>query len=397
MAARHVSERRADDVIAQVTSLLEDAFFFEDVDAGNCGRAGQRVARIREATEEDLSVVGRRDLARDDHSAKRNISRVDTLGERDEVGLGTPVLPCEPLPGTAEPGHHLVGDHHDAELVAHRADTLEVAVGRDEDTVRADDGFEHYRGDLVSALEHDGVAQVRQCPVAFLLGRLGVERRPVRVWPPELDEARHSWLVRKSSWLTRKADGHCRAAVVAAIRGQHLQAARVTLGQPNSVLHRFGAGVREEDLLEVAIGPRRARTVAVRSFDDQSGGLAALVVGEPRADHAQNFGLVFDRLDHLRVLMPEVHVDQLAREVDPGIAVSVPHLRAEGARHHHRIECSLSGPRMEDAGTVVGVGAFEERRRVCLELGHIAIVNDTGSCEQRALCNRTKCSAIGNR
>ena len=39
-------------------------------------------------------------------------------------------------------------------------------------------------------------------------------------------------------------------------------------------------------------------------------------------------GLVLDRLDHLRVLMPEVHVHEHRREVDPGRARLVPELRA---------------------------------------------------------------------
>ena len=76
---------------------------------------------------------------RDDHAAERHVAGVHALRERDEVGRDIPAIDREPLAAPAEAGHHLVGDHHDAELVADRADAREVAVGRHEDAVRADD------------------------------------------------------------------------------------------------------------------------------------------------------------------------------------------------------------------------------------------------------------------
>jgi hypothetical protein len=62
------------------------------------------------------------------------------------------VVDGEPLAATTEAGHHLVADHHDPVLVADRPHAGEVAVGRDEDAVRADDRLEHDRCDPVAAL-----------------------------------------------------------------------------------------------------------------------------------------------------------------------------------------------------------------------------------------------------
>ena len=130
--------------------------------------------------------------------------------------------------------------------------------------------------------------------------------------------------------------------------------ARVALGQADRVLDGLGAGVREEHLLEVSAGP-----VAIRLLDDQPCGLAALVVGERRGHHAQRVGLVLDRLDHLRVLMPEVHVHEHAREVDPGRAVLVPELRAERTGDHRR---DRARPAPTTSGTR-GRGRWRRRRR----------------------------------
>ena len=171
-------------------------------------------------------------------------------------------------------------------------------------------------GDLVAALEHDRVAEVLQGPLALLRLGLRVEGRPVGVRAPELHEAGDRRLVVEAAALTGETDRRGRPAVVAAVRRQHLQAAGVALRQPDRVLDRLGAGVREEHLLEVAVG---ARTPSRRGSPSRRS------TGPPRCDARWRssarpctaVGLVLDRLHHLRVLMAEVHVDELAREVDP--------------------------------------------------------------------------------
>ena len=178
-----VAERGSDDVVAEVAGVGEHTLVLEDADARHGRRARQRVPRVGEPAGEHPSVVGVGDVGGDHDAAERDVAGVDALREGDEVGLGVPVLPGEPLTGTTETGHHLIGDPHDAELVAHGAQALEVARRRDEDAVGADDRFEEDRRDLVGALDEDRVAQMLQCPLSFLFGRVGVERRAVRVGP----------------------------------------------------------------------------------------------------------------------------------------------------------------------------------------------------------------------
>ncbi len=93
-------------------------------------------------------------------------------------------------PQRPKPGHHLVGDEHDAVLVAELTHALEVAVGRHEDAVGADHRLEDDRRHRVRALDHEGVAQVLEGPVALLLLALGVEGRAVGVGTPEVHDAR---------------------------------------------------------------------------------------------------------------------------------------------------------------------------------------------------------------
>ena len=65
------------------------------------------------------------------------------------------------LAGAAEAGHHLVADQQDAVAVADLADRLQVAVGRDDDPVRAGDRLEDDGGDGVRALVHEDLLEVR--------------------------------------------------------------------------------------------------------------------------------------------------------------------------------------------------------------------------------------------
>ena len=145
--AGDLRQRRPDDVVAEVAGVLDDALLLEDVDAGDRRGAGQRVAGVREPA--GVDALGERvgDRPADDHAAERDVARVDALGEADQVRRHAPAVDGEPLAAAAEPGHHLVGDHHDAVVVAQLADALQVAVRRDEDAVRADDGLEHDGGD----------------------------------------------------------------------------------------------------------------------------------------------------------------------------------------------------------------------------------------------------------
>src|SRR5207248_4723071 len=68
----------------------------------------------------------------------------------------------------------------------------------------------------------------------------------------------------------------------------------------------------------------------------------------------QPAGRLLDRGDEPRVLVPEVHVDQLRAEVQVAVAVEVPHPRALGAGDRDGADLRLRGPGVEDVATVVG-------------------------------------------
>src|SRR5262245_40551726 len=130
---------------AHLRGVLDDALLLERLDRGDRGRARERMAGVGEAAGEVLVARPVRDRLADDHRAEWDVARVDPLRDAEDVGDDVPVLDAEPLARPAEAGHHLVGDQEDSVLVAHLADRLEVAVGRDDDAVRPGDGLEDDR------------------------------------------------------------------------------------------------------------------------------------------------------------------------------------------------------------------------------------------------------------
>ena len=257
-----------------------------------------------------VSAIG----AADDHAAERHVAGVDALGKGDEVGSDPPPVDGEPLTASTESGHHLVGDHHDAVLVAQLTDAGEVPVGRHENAVRADDGLQHDGGDRCPPLDHDHVGQVGEGALALLGVVGGVEGRSVGVRAPELDDARNARLAAPSPRIAGHRDRPAGRAVIAAVRREHLVPAGVAAGHADRVLRRLGPTVGEEHLVEVA----RCQ------LGDQPSCFAARLVGVDRGDRAQLVGLFLDRRHQLGVLMADVDVDELAGEVEPRPPALVP-------------------------------------------------------------------------
>ena len=301
------------------------------------------MARVREAARVDAVVERRRDLVGDDHAAERDVARVHALGEADEVGRDVPALDREPLAAAPEAGHHLVGDEHDAVAVAEVTHALQVAGRRHEDAVGAHDRLEDDRRDRVRTLEHHDLVEVRERPLALLgLGRR-VERRAVEVRAHEVDDPGHRRLRPPPARVAGRGDRSRRRPVVAAVHREDLLPAGVQARHAHRVLGRLRAAVGEEDLLQ-PVG---------RDLGDQAGGLAAIRVGVDRRHRAEATGGLLDRGDELRVLMPEVDVDQLRAEVQVPVAVEVPHPRALGAGDRHGADLGLRGPRVEHVAPVV--------------------------------------------
>ncbi len=125
---------------------------------------------------------------------------------------------------------------------------------------------------------------------------------------------------------------------------EHLHPVGVQSRHAHRVLGCLGAAVGEEDHVEAG------------GFADQSGGLAARIVGVERRDCAQLVGVLLDGGDELRVLMPDVDVDELAGEVEVLGAVFGPEVAALGAGDDHWVQRALRAPRMEHVLAVVGKG-----------------------------------------
>jgi hypothetical protein len=107
------------------------------------------VPGVGEAAGERPVVERVGDAPGDDHAAQRQVAAVHALGEADEVGRDVPAVDREPFAAAAEAGHHLVGDEHDAVLVAEVAHPGQVAGRRHEDAVGAHHRFQDDRGDGV--------------------------------------------------------------------------------------------------------------------------------------------------------------------------------------------------------------------------------------------------------
>ena len=71
-----------------------------------------------------------------------------------------------------------------------------------------------------------------------------------------------------------------------------------------------------------------------------------------RGDGGELVGLGLDRLDHAGMLVADVGIDQLAGEVEIVAAVVVPQAAPLATLEHHRLERTLGGPGVEDAGAV---------------------------------------------
>ena len=289
---------------------------------------------IGEPAGEDPLVERGCDGFLDDHATERDVTGVDALREGDQIGRHAPVIDREPLTAAGEAGHHLVGDHHNAELVADRTHALEVAGRWHQNAVRPDDRLEDDRGHRLRALDHDQVAQVSQRAFRLFFRRSCVERRAVGVRAPVVDDAGHRRFGAPSAGVTGHRDRAGSRTVIAAVGREHLVPAGVQLGHPHRVLGCLGTAVGEEDAVQVA----------GREFGDHASGFAARVVGERRRDRRHPSRVLLNGGDQLRMLVADVDVHQPGREVQVPVAVVVGEVRALGRRDRQRVDQRLRRP-----------------------------------------------------
>jgi len=162
-----LGELGLDHGFADRTGVLDDLFFLEDVDRGDCRCTGERVTAVGESPWVHAVLEGVRNLLADDDATEWDITRVDALGEADEVGGDVPLVDGEPFTAATEAGHDLVAHHDDAVAVADLAHALQVAVRWNEDAVRADDGLHADHRHRVRTFDHQHVFEVLQRALAF--------------------------------------------------------------------------------------------------------------------------------------------------------------------------------------------------------------------------------------
>ena len=360
VALGHRLELWADDLLTQAGSGPRDVVVGKDRERLHRDGARERVSGVGEAARVGTLGERRRDAVRDDDAAERHVAGVHALGEGDEVRGHAPVVDGEPLADAAEADHDLVGDHEDPVLVAELAHAGQVAVRRDQHAVGPHHRLEHDGGDGGRALHlHDG-AQVVERPLGLLGVGRRVERGAVGVRAEEVDDPVGAHLAVPAARLAGHGDRGAGGAVVAAVGGEHLVAAGVVARHAHGVLVRLGAAAREEHLVEVARG----------ALGDQAGRLGADVVGERRCHRAELLGLTHDGVDQPRVLVAQVQVHQLRREVQVVVALVVPERGARPACDGHRRDEPLGGPRVEHVGTVGGRGLGVGRKDGGVGRGH---------------------------
>ena len=162
-------------------------------------------------------------------------------------------------------------------------------------------------------------------------------------------------LVRHPSPVAGRDDRGTGVAVVRAVGRQHRVAAGVQARHADGVLVGVRAAVGEEHLGEPA----------GRLVDDALGRLAAREVRGRRPDRREGARLLLDRLHDGGMLVPDVDVDELAREVQHPVAGVVPDRRARPAGDHGKIEVRLRQPGVEHELAI-------ERLRLCVQvfIGH---------------------------
>ena len=108
-------------VLAQIARVLDQPLLVDDVEDGQAGRAGERVAAERARVTPRWQTV--REPVGDRHGAEWKAS-ADALGERAGVGHGVePLLRQEP-PRSAVPGLNLVEEEERAALIANALATM---------------------------------------------------------------------------------------------------------------------------------------------------------------------------------------------------------------------------------------------------------------------------------
>ena len=304
---------------------LNQSILFVDGDRRQRRRARKRVAAVREAARKHLVVEEIRDLPPNPDGAERDIRARNPLRHRHDVGNDLPVIDGEPLARSSKAGHHFVGNHHDAVLVAERAHTLHVAIRWNEDAVGARHRFDDDRRNRLRPFEHDQLVEIPH------RDRRGILLAINAVIP--VGEMNHAGQ-RRLAPAARLAGGRHRSgsrAVIRPVSRQNLVAPRVGTRDLERVLVGLRAPIGKEEGVDIARGDLGKLCAQLRAR-----------LGRHAARHhvAELRGLCLDGLDHPRIAVADVHRHQLAVEVD--VALPVRRVEVDAFR-------SIDGKRIDGA------------------------------------------------
>ena len=183
----------------------------------------------------------------------------------------------------------------------------------------------------------------------------------IRVRVEHPDDAAHARFVRPAARIAGQHDGAVGRTVVRAIASDDLVAAGGEPRELDRVLVRLRPRVREE----------RHAEVARRDLLEQPSEAGTRLRRHRRPDRAQLVGLLLDRRDDLRVLVPDVDVDELRREVEVARSFVVPEVATLRAGDRDRVDRVLCRPRVEDVLLRV-LDDLRSEIRVRLDRGHRA-------------------------
>ncbi len=305
------------ELIAQLLAARRELLVVHHVDHGVRGGHGHGVARVGAA--QAAGGRGVHDLGAAGHGRQRH-ARGQRFGDGHEVGQHSGLLEKmfhrEQLAGAAEAGLHLVGDEHDAVLVAQCAQPLHRLGLNDVEATLALDGLEDdggYAGGFDVGLEQQFHRLFRLVEAGAMTGkrrvidlrRKGAEARLIRL---HFAGERH---------------GKQAAAVEGAAKGNHPWALGVGAGNLDGVFHGFSAGGEQRGFLRVAAGRE-----GVELFGQAD---IALIRHDLIASVGEVLQLLLQRGDDFRVAMADVHHRDAASEVDVAAAFDVPQLGALGA------------------------------------------------------------------
>ena len=357
--------------------VLDDLLALQHLHRRHARRAGQRVAgvgiAVHDGGERVVAMKRLLDLLAHSRGTKRDVGRVDALGEDHEVRLDAPGTGAEHGAGPAEAGDDLVGDQEHAVAVADLAHQRPEGVGRHDHAAACLDRFGDEGGHRVGALEQDLAlerlgAQPRE--------RRGIVLRPgiaIGVGRVDLEEARHERLVGAAEARVA-VGGHAAEvdAVIAVLERQDLEALGLAQRLPvlarelDRRLHRVGAARAVEQLghalrlRELHHPSRQLDRRRVREIDE------GLVVGDA-------LELIHDGALDDRMVVPEVDVPQRRHGIEIALAVEIVDETALATIDDQRrlgIGRRRSGHRMKQMARIVG--AYE----VVVQGGRRELVHD---------------------